>query len=90
VPQMTPTDFLVPTFCTPYTVQGRYPPDDPRTGEPSGVFLTPFNSRFAHDLARKPKRLVVYPGAGHSLDEVADELHALVGDWLRTWLKATR
>jgi pimeloyl-ACP methyl ester carboxylesterase len=52
--------------------------------------LTPYNSRFAHGLARKPKRLVVYPGAGHGLDEVAEEVHILVGDWLRRWLAATR
>jgi len=52
--------------------------------------LTPFNSRFAHGLAHKPKRLIVYPGAGHGLDEVADELQVLIGDWLRTWLAATR
>src|SRR5437763_9621695 len=52
--------------------------------------LTPSNSRFTHDLAHEPKRLVVYQGAGHGLDEAADDLHALVSGWLRTWLSATR
>jgi dienelactone hydrolase len=52
--------------------------------------LTPYNSRFAHRLAHKPKRLVLYRGAGHGLDEVAGEVHLLVGDWLRRWLAATR
>jgi pimeloyl-ACP methyl ester carboxylesterase len=52
--------------------------------------LTPYNSRFAHRLAHKPKRLVLYRGAGHGLDEVAGEVHLLVSDWLRRWLAATR
>lgn len=39
------------------------------------------------EAARQRKRLVLYPGAGHRLDEVAVQLHALLLDWLVAQLK---
>lgn len=44
--------------------------------------LPPGASHYVHDLAREPKRLVRYPGAGHNLDEVADDVHHEVRDWV--------
>ena len=41
------------------------------------------NARLIHDWAPGPaKQLVTYPGAGHGLRECADELRALLRDWL--------
>ena len=40
------------------------------------------NVHFVHGLAHEPKRLVLYEGAGHGLDEVGDELRELVHGWL--------
>ncbi|MDP8911310.1 MAG: dienelactone hydrolase family protein [Actinomycetota bacterium] len=40
------------------------------------------SSQHVHDLAREPKRLVLYPGARHGLDEVADEVRELVRGWI--------
>ena len=39
-------------------------------------------SRQIHERAVEPKRLVLYQGAGHSLRSHADELFALLRDWL--------
>lgn len=39
-------------------------------------------SRQIHERAAEPKRLVLYEGAGHSLRSHADELFALLRDWL--------
>jgi pimeloyl-ACP methyl ester carboxylesterase len=36
--------------------------------------------------AGEPKRLVVFPGADHELNQVADEVHAIVEEWLRAEL----
>lgn len=44
--------------------------------------LPPSSSEHIYELAREPKRLVVYDGAGHGLVEVAAELRALVRDWI--------
>lgn len=41
-------------------------------------------SRHVEGIAREPKRLVLYPGAGHVLDEVADA----VTDEVRAWVLA--
>ncbi len=41
--------------------------------------------RVSEDLyraARQPKRLILYPGAGHDLNHAADEVHQEVHDWL--------
>lgn len=40
---------------------------------------------FKHELQAKsqePKRLMLYPGADHGLDEVAQEVHQVVRDWV--------
>jgi pimeloyl-ACP methyl ester carboxylesterase len=39
------------------------------------------------ESASQPRRLVLYPGAGHRLDEVAPQVYALVLDWLIAQLK---
>jgi pimeloyl-ACP methyl ester carboxylesterase len=44
--------------------------------------LSPENSEYVYRLAREPKRLILYPGAGHSLDKVAKEVHQVVRDWI--------
>jgi pimeloyl-ACP methyl ester carboxylesterase len=43
--------------------------------------LDPSSSEHVYSLAHDPKRLVIYPGAGHRLDEVADEVTELVRSW---------
>jgi pimeloyl-ACP methyl ester carboxylesterase len=40
------------------------------------------HSRQAYDAAYEPKRLVLYEGAGHGLDEAEDELFADVRAWI--------
>jgi hypothetical protein len=35
-----------------------------------------------YERAGEPKTMKLYPGAGHILVEVGDELTALVSDWL--------
>ena len=49
--------------------------------------LPAWSSEYVHGLARDPKRLVLYEGAGHGLDEAAEPLHELVRDWLASKLK---
>lgn len=39
-------------------------------------------SRSIYARAGGPRRLVTYPGAGHGLDEVAEEVHDLVLEWV--------
>lgn len=41
------------------------------------------SSLYVHGMAKDPKKLVLYPAAGHMLDEVADE----VDDEVRRWIK---
>ncbi len=43
-------------------------------------------SEYLYQLAGKPKRLVIYPDAGHMLDEVAAEVFELVASWTRAVL----
>lgn len=49
--------------------------------------LSPYCSQYVYSLALEPKRLVIYPGASHSLDEVAEETHQVVRDWVIEQLK---
>ena len=49
--------------------------------------LTPANSQYVHRLAHEPKRLQLYRGAAHGLDEAAEEVEGLVHAWLVTHLK---
>jgi pimeloyl-ACP methyl ester carboxylesterase len=48
--------------------------------------LPPACSARLWEDAHDPKRLVLFDGAGHGLDEVAPEVRALLGAWLREWL----
>lgn len=49
--------------------------------------LTPLSSQHIYKLALEPKHLILYPDAGHGLDEVADEVHKVVRDWIIKQLK---
>lgn len=44
--------------------------------------LPPSSSEQVYHRARQPKELKLYPGAGHGLDEVADELEEFLKSWL--------
>ncbi|MBI2855730.1 MAG: dienelactone hydrolase family protein, partial [Chloroflexi bacterium] len=44
--------------------------------------LPPRCSELIYELASEPKKLVLYPGTGHSLRESRDQLHPLLRDWL--------
>ena len=44
--------------------------------------VPPYSSEYVHRMASEPKRLVLLPGAGHSLDEAADEVERLVREWI--------
>ena len=44
--------------------------------------LPPYCSEHVYSLAHEPKRLILYPMAGHSLDEVAEEVRDVVRDWI--------
>lgn len=44
--------------------------------------LSPHCSQYTYQLALEPKRLILYPDAGHGLDEVADEVYLVVRDWI--------
>ena len=46
--------------------------------------LAPVNSQYVHQLAHKPKRMQLYPTAGHGLDEAAEDVERLVYEWLMT------
>jgi dienelactone hydrolase len=45
-------------------------------------------SQHVHALAREPRELIVYPAAGHGLDEVASDVHDDVRRWIRAALDA--
>ncbi len=44
--------------------------------------LVPESSEYIQKVAREPKRLVIFSGARHGLDEVADRVHRETRDWL--------
>jgi pimeloyl-ACP methyl ester carboxylesterase len=44
--------------------------------------LSPRCSVLINDIAEEPKKLILYPGAGHNLRECRDELHPVVKTWL--------
>ena len=50
--------------------------------------LPPYCSEQIHEWANDPKELVIYDGAEHGLAECADELRAMLREWLRTKLDA--
>lgn len=39
-----------------------------------------------HQMAHEPKELVLLEGAGHGLEETADEVHEIVTQWIREQL----
>lgn len=50
-------------------------------GESDSV-LSPYSSQYAFRLAQEPKKLVLYPQAGHALEEVAQEVYEEVKQWI--------
>lgn len=48
--------------------------------------LAPESSDYIQKVARDPKRLVIFSGARHALDEVSDRVHRETRDWLLHWL----
>lgn len=44
--------------------------------------LPPYSGEYVYRIAEEPKRLIMYPGAGHGLDEAAGELRQAVRDWI--------
>ena len=44
--------------------------------------LSPSNSETVYSRAKEPKRLILYEGAHHGLDEVAEQVHEVVRDWI--------
>ena len=50
--------------------------------------LAATNSQYVHRLAHEPKRLQLYSGASHGLDEAAEDVEQLVYEWLMTHLQA--
>ncbi|GAB1543069.1 dienelactone hydrolase family protein [Scytonema sp. NUACC21] len=48
----------------------------------SDLVLPPSCSQYVYQLALEPKRLIMYPDAGHGLDEVADEVYLMVRNWI--------
>lgn len=40
------------------------------------------SSEYIYQLAGEPKRLILYDGAGHNLDEVAEDVHRVVRNWI--------
>lgn len=49
--------------------------------------LPPGSSIYAYSLAHEPKKLSIYEGAGHSLDEVSDQVCIEVKKWIENYLK---
>lgn len=49
--------------------------------------LPPTCSRYVYRLAGDPKEIVLYPGAGHGLDEVREEVLRLLLEWLPDQLR---
>lgn len=44
--------------------------------------LTPACSKYVYQLAHQPKRLMLYEGADHNLDEAAEEVYQTVRGWI--------
>ena len=45
--------------------------------------LQPINSAEVYRWAGEPKRIITYPGAGHSLTEAAEDVFLAVQSWIR-------
>jgi pimeloyl-ACP methyl ester carboxylesterase len=46
------------------------------------LVLPPRCSQHIYRHALEPKRLILYPNAGHNLDEVADEVYQVIKEWI--------
>ena len=58
-------------------------PNPPARPEAEGAALKRvIRSVSVYQLAHEPKRLILYPGADHVLDEAAEEVHVAVRDWI--------
>ena len=49
--------------------------------------LIPACSEYVYQIAHEPKRLSLYEGAAHNLDEVAEEVYQVVRNWIVEQLK---
>jgi fermentation-respiration switch protein FrsA (DUF1100 family) len=49
--------------------------------------LPPSASEFVYRHAGEPKRIILYEGADHALNQVATEVEAVVRNWLREQLR---
>lgn len=49
--------------------------------------LTPACSKYVYKIAHQPKRLMLYEGANHNLDEVAEEVYQVVHNYILEKLK---
>ncbi|MBW4637821.1 MAG: dienelactone hydrolase family protein [Gloeocapsa sp. UFS-A4-WI-NPMV-4B04] len=49
--------------------------------------LTPACSKYVYKIAHQPKRLILYEGADHNLDEVAEEVYQVVHNYILEKLK---
>ncbi len=49
--------------------------------------LPPSCSEYAYTLAHQPKKITLYPGATHSLDEVAADVRKEVREWILTRIR---
>ena len=65
---------VVPELATRCSLLLLHGTDDP--------ILTPLCSQHVYQLALEPKRLILYPNASHGLNEVAQEVHQVVRDWV--------
>jgi pimeloyl-ACP methyl ester carboxylesterase len=52
--------------------------------------LSPACSQQIHQMAREPRRLILYQGAGHSLDEAADDVRQTIRDWITAQLNLAK
>ncbi len=48
--------------------------------------VPPETSEAIYEMAHEPKELMIFDNAGHSLDEVADEVYRAVYDWMTEYL----
>lgn len=49
--------------------------------------LPPSCAQYAHQIAHEPKKLTLYHGAGHALDEVANEVNQEVCEWILDFIR---
>lgn len=49
--------------------------------------LPPVISEHVFSMAKEPRRIIIYEGASHNLDETVMEVHEDIKDWLIQWLR---